>query len=141
MTIEEVKSRLRRYNELCRECRKVRHEIARRRADMTSPRAVKADALPGGRGNSLEAAIEKIDALEHRLRRLESDAVTARHNAEALITLADDPDGSAILRLHYIDGVRFEDVPERLYISPATMWRRYNQTIKIISEKLKNDSE
>ena len=74
MTIEEVKSRLRRYNELRRDCRKLHREIARRRADMTSPRAVKADALPGGRGNSLEAAIEKIDALEHRLRRLESDA-------------------------------------------------------------------
>ena len=54
MTIEEVKSRLRRYNELRRDCRKLHREIARRRADMTSPRAVKADALPGGRGNSLE---------------------------------------------------------------------------------------
>ena len=135
MTIEEVKSRLRRYNELCRECRKLRREIARRRADMTAPRAVKADALPGGRGNSLEAAIEKIDALEHRLRRLESDAVTARHNAEALITLADDPDGAAILRLHYIDGVRFEDVFEKLLLSERTMWRIYDRTIRQISEK------
>ena len=135
MTIEEVKSRLRRYNELCRECRKVRHEIARRRADMTSPRAVKADALPGGRGNSLEAAIEKIDALERRLRRLESDAVTARYNAEALITLADDPDGAAILRLHYIDSVRFEDVFEKLLLSERTMWRIYDRTIRQISEK------
>lgn len=136
MTVEEVKARLRRYNNLRRECRKLRLEIERRHADMAAPRAVKTDVVPGGRGNSLEAAIEKIDALERRLHCLEREAEAARADAETLIELVDSRDGYNILRLHYLDGVRFEEIPDRLPVSYRTMYRRYKDAIREISEKL-----
>lgn len=136
MTMEEVKARLRRGNELRRECRKLQKNIRARRVNMTAPRAVKTDALPGGKGNSLEAAIEKIDALERRLHCLEREAEAARADAETLIELVDCRDGYDILRLHYLDGVRFEEIPDRLPVSYRTMYRRYKDAIREISEKL-----
>lgn len=135
MTVEEVKARLRRYNDLRHECRRLARRIQSKRRDMEGLRAVKTDALPGGRGNSLEATIEKIDALERRYRDKLLIRDAARLSAEALIALAEDETGRDILELHYIDGVRFEDIPEKLFISSATMWRRYNQAIQEIAKK------
>ena len=135
MTMEEVKARLRRGNELRRECRKLQKNIRARRVNMTAPHAVKTDALPGGKGNSLEAAVEKIDALERRLHCLEREAEAARADAETLIELVDCRDGYDILRLHYLDGVRFEEIPDRLPMSSATMWRLYGKALREITKK------
>ena len=135
MTMEEVKARLRRGNELRRECRKLQKNIRARRVNMTAPHAVKTDALPGGKGNSLEAAVEKIDALERRLHCLEREAEAARADAETLIELVDCRDGYDILRLHYLDGVRFEEIPDRLPMSAATMWRLYGKALREITKK------
>lgn len=136
MTVEEVKARLQRYNNLRRECRKLQKNIRARRVNMTAPRAIKTDALPGGRGNSLEAAIERIDELERELHRLEHEADIARADAETLIGLAGSGDGREILRLRYLDGVRFEEIPDRLPVSYRTMYRRYKEAIHEIAEKL-----
>ena len=67
MTTEEVKERLRTYQRACKECRKLNRKIRDKRESMTQPRAVRTDALSGGKGNTLEAAIEKIDALAGKL--------------------------------------------------------------------------
>lgn len=139
MTVEDVKARLRRYNALCRECRSLTRQIRCKRRDMEGLRAVKTDALPGGRGNSLESAVERIDTLERRYRDKLMVRDAARRSVEALIASAEDETGRDILTLHYLDGIRFEDIPERLFLSPATMWRRYNRTIQEIARK--NDSE
>ena len=97
-------------------------------------RAVRTDSLPGGKGNSMEAAIEKIDGLERRLRDEQSERDAALSDVRALIGEADSDDGKAILSLRYIDGVRFEDIPERLFISERSMWRRYTDAIERIAE-------
>ena len=139
MTVEDVKARLRRYNALCRECRSLARQIRCRRRDMEGLRAVKTDALPGSRDNSLESAVERIDALERRYREKLMVRDAARLNVETLIASAEDETGRDILTLHYLDGIRFEDIPERLFISSATMWRRYDRAIREIARK--NDSE
>lgn len=135
MTVEEVKARLRRYNDLRHECRRLARRIQSKRRDMEGLRAVKTDALPGGKGNSLESAVERIDALERRYRDKLLIRDAARLSAEALIALAQDETGRDILELHYIDGVRFEDIPEKLFISERTMWRIYERTVRQIAEK------
>lgn len=132
MTIFEVKERLREYRRACRRCGELEKQIARRRSDMRVLRAVRTDSLPGGKGNSMEAAIEKIDGMERRLRSEQSERDAALSDVSALIGEADSDDGKAILSLRYIDGVRFEDIPERLFISERSMWRRYNEAIKKI---------
>ena len=96
---------------------------------MTQPRAVRTDALPGGKGNTLEAAIEKIDALERRLDAAQSEKDKSLSDVRALIALVEDPDGRYILILRYINGVSFDDIPEQMYISDRSMWRRYNRAI------------
>lgn len=135
MTVNEVKERLRQYRRMCRECRSLERQIKCKRRDMENLRAVKSDALPGGRENSLESAVERIDALERRYndKRLVRDA--ARMSVEALIAQVEDEAGRDILELHYLDGVRFEDIPEKLYVSERTMWRIYERTILQISKK------
>lgn len=132
MTVFEIKERLRAYRRVCRRCEELEKQIARRRADMRTLRAVRTDSLPGGKGNSMEAAIEKIDGLERRLMDEQAGRDAALSDVSALIGEADSDDGKAILSLRYIDGVRFEDIPERLFISERSMWRRYNEAIKKI---------
>ena len=129
MTTEEVKERLRTYQRACKECHKLNRKIRDKRESMTQPRAVRTDALPGGKGNTLEAAIEKIDALERRLDAAESEKDKALSDVRTLIALVEDPDGRYILILRYINGVSFDDIPEQMYISDRSMWRRYNRAI------------
>lgn len=129
MTTEEVKERLRAYRRACKECRKLNRKIRDKRDSMTQPRAVRTDALPGGKGNTLEAAIEKIDTLERRLHAAESEKDKALSDVRTLIALVEDPDGRYILILRYINGVSFDDIPEQMYISDRSMWRRYNRAI------------
>lgn len=134
MTVFEIKERLRTYRKACRRCEELEKQIARRRADMLTLRAVRSDSLPGGKGNSMEAAIEKIDALERRLVAEQSGRDAALSDVSALIGKVTDEEGKAILSLRYIDGVRFEDIPERLFISERSMWRRYNAVIFSIAD-------
>ena len=129
MTTEEVKERLRTYQRACKECRKLSRKIRDKRESMTQPRAVRTDALPGGKGNTLEAAIEKIDTLERRLDAAQSEKDKSLSDVRALIALVEDPDGRYILILRYINGVSFDDIPEQMYISDRSMWRRYNRAI------------
>ena len=129
MTADEVKERLRAYRRACKECRKLNRKIKDKRESMTQPRAVRTDALPGGKGNTLEAAIEKIDTLERRLHAAESEKDKALSDVRTLIALVEDPDGRYILILRYINGVSFDDIPEQMYISDRSMWRRYNRAI------------
>lgn len=139
MTASDVKERLQAYRRACKDCRKLSRKIRDKRESMLQPRAVKADALPGGQGNTLEAAIEKIDTMERHLHDAESARKKALSDVRALIALAQDPDGRYILTLRYVDGVSFDDIPTQMYMSPATMWRRYNRAIDQIARK--NDSE
>ena len=129
MTADEVKERLRAYCRIRNECRKLSRKIRDKRESMTQPRAVRTDALPGGKGNTLEAAIEKIDTLERRLHAAESEKDKALSDVRTLIALVEDPDGRYILILRYINGVSFDDIPEQMYISDRSMWRRYNRAI------------
>ena len=129
MTADEVKGRLRAFRRACKECCKLSRKIRDKRESMTQPRAVRTDALPGGKGNTLEAAIEKIDTLERRLHAAESEKDKALSDVRTLIALVEDPDGRYILILRYINGVSFDDIPEQMYISDRSMWRRYNRAI------------
>lgn len=129
MTADEVKGRLRAYRRACKECCKLNRKIRDKRDSMTQPRAVRTDALPGGKGNTLEAAIEKIDALERRLDAAQSEKDKSLSDVRALIALVENPDGRYILILRYINGVSFDDIPEQMYISDRSMWRRYNRAI------------
>ena len=129
MTTDEVKERLRAYRRACKECRKLNRKIRDKRESMTQPRAVRTDALPGGKGNTLEAAIEKIDTLERRLDAAESEKDKALSDVRTLIALVEDPDGRYILILRYINGVSFDDIPEQMYVSDRSMWRRCNRAI------------
>ena len=141
MTTYEVKERLREYRRACRRCGELEQRIARKRSDMRALRAVRTDSQPGGSGNSLEAAIEKIDGLERRLMDEHAGRDAALADVRALIDLVDTgsdegQDGRKILSLRYIDGVRFEDIPDIAKVSLRSMWRRYNRAIAEIAVKI-----
>ena len=141
MTVFEIKERLRAYRRACRRCEELEKQIARRRADMRTLRAVRTDSLPGGKGNSMEAAIEKIDGLERRLMDEQAGRDAALADVRVLIDLVDTDseegqDGKKILSLRYIDGVRFEDIPDMVGVSLRSMWRRYNGAISAIAVKI-----
>ena len=141
MTVFEIKERLREYRKACRRCGELEQRIARKRSDMRALRAVRSDSQPGGKGNSMEAAIERIDELERRLMDEHAGRDAALADVRALIDLVDTgsdegQDGRKILSLRYIDGVRFEDIPDIAKVSLRSMWRRYNRAIAEIAVKI-----
>lgn len=135
MTSFEIKERLREYNRACRRCEELERQIIRRRAALSSPRAVRFDVLPGGKGNSIESAIERIDELERRLADEKSLCEKALDDVRSLIAFAKDDDGKAILSLRYIDGVSFGEIPERIHLSERSMWRKYDQAVEQIAAR------
>lgn len=135
MTAFEVKERLRTYQRACRECRKIKSELARVRDGMTDIRSPRMDAMP--RGSSLRRSmwvIERGDWLERRLAAAETDRDAALDDVRALIALTHDSDGRDILTLRYVDNVRFEDIPARVLLSERSMWRAYNRAVRDIAE-------
>lgn len=104
---------------------------------MENLRAVKSDALPGGGGNSLESAIEKIDMMERQLLRLKRDTIAAKIDVEALIALADDKDGVAFMWLYFIDGVSINDIANKhLFRSRSSIYAHYRTALEQIWTKI-----
>lgn len=134
MTAVEVKQQLRQYLKISAECDSLSKRIKGKRNDLVYLQAVVTDSTPrnGGTSHSLESIIERIDILERRYQKRLDDCQKAKQRVQELISLAPEGYYRDILELHYIDGIKFDDIPEMLFISRATMWRYYNAAIKKI---------
>ena len=134
MTADDVKSRLREYRRTCRRCEETQRRIDDRRANMAGNRYMSTAAL--------DDTLEQIAELERRLHAEEAARDAALEDVKTLIGMAADRTGKTILQMRYIDGVRFETIPDKLFLCDRTMWRHYNRVIREIvaaGEKLTAD--
>lgn len=128
----KVKKQLRSYNRIRADCDMLRRRIAIKRKDKEQLKAVAIDGMPHSSesSNSLERAEELIDELMKEYIRMLEEREERELHVLKLIEAAPDEDGHSILFLRYIEGRRFEDIPEILHISDRTMWRTYNDAIE-----------
>lgn len=134
MTADDVKNRLREYRRACRRCEETQRRIDAHRANMAGNRYMSTDAL--------DDTLGQIAELERRLHAEEAARDAALEDVKTMIGMAEDKTGKTILQMRYIDGVRFETIPDKLFLCDRTMWRHYNRVIREIvaaGEKLTAD--
>lgn len=126
---EEKKQYLKSYQKAMRRENDILEEIQQLRTEKMFP-ATHMEGLPAAAGPSdLSAYMAKIDELIGRLKEERLKRITLRERIEGDINRLKDEDEKAVLRYRYIQGLKWEDVCERIGFS-------WNHTHKIHSNAL-----
>lgn len=135
MTAKEVKKQLRSYNRIRADSDMLRRRIEYKKRSKEQLKAVASDGMPHSptSANQIERATEEIDELIKRYIDMLVLSEEQELSVLKLIESAPNEDGRSILFLRYIEGKRFEDIPEILHISDRTMWNYYNDSIDKIA--------
>lgn len=127
---EGLKSWLHRYKELQTDADRLHDRLDELRSRAESAKIPGLDGMPrslsydGDRTGSLLAQIEEAEA---EARAAQQEATAARRDLETAIKKISGPrwaDRREVLRLRYVDGLRWPDVSERMYGDEADFWDR-----------------
>ena len=101
---------------------------------MDSPSSPNWDGMPHGTGvsNPVEKMVSKKWALEQRYRAKLAELLAAQESIEDLIEGLETPTERDLMRYHYIDGLKWEDVCVRINYS----WRQTHRIHSAILDKL-----
>lgn len=127
---EELKIWLWRYQELQRDANRVWDRLDELRSRIAAARSTNLDGIP--HGNSVDADrigadLARLEDLEQEAREVQEEATASRREIEAAIRKITGPrwaDRREVLRLRYVDGLRWEDVAEHLYGDSQDFWDR-----------------
>lgn len=127
---ENIKAWLRRYGELQRDAGRLWDRAGELRGRISVARSTNLDGMP--RGSSVDADrigadLSRLEELEQEAREAQQEATAARRKIEAEIKKITGPrwaDRREVLRLRYIDGLKWEDAAERLFGDDPQFWDR-----------------
>lgn len=120
-TSEAIKDWLRRYQEAARDSAALDSRVANARAKAEATKVSRIDGMPhatGYAGDSLGAALARIDELEGEAREARAHAVELYHEVDAAIKQISGPgwpDQRAVLQMRYLDGCRWAEIAEMLF--------------------------
>lgn len=141
MKPKELKLILRDFTKIKSEVASIQQTLNRLREQVESVRSAASNGLPRS-GKIIDVVADAVCRLEKAMEHYR-DKMTIYTDqlmeCEYLISLCSDQDGRTILREHYINGIKFENIPILINVSPETMWRYYRRAIKEICDKV--DSE
>lgn len=118
---EGLKAWLRRYGELQRDADRLHDRVDELRSRIQSARAPNLDGLPRGRSGDndrLGSDLAHLEELEREAAEVQQEATAARSEIRTEIRQITGPrwaDRREVLRLRYLDLLRWEDVCERLF--------------------------
>lgn len=127
---ENIKAWLRRYRELQADAGRLWDRLEDLRVRVESARTAHLDGLPhGSRGDAdrIGADLSRLEDLEQEAREVQQEATTSRRAIEAAIRKISGrgwADWREVLRLRYIDGLRWEDVSEHLFGDNPDFWNK-----------------
>ncbi len=127
---EALKQWLRRYQELQSDANRLWDRAGELRGRITVARSTNLDGMP--HGNSVDADrigadLSRLEELEQEAREVQQEATTSRREIEAAIRKISGrgwADRREVLRLRYIDGLKWEDAVERLFGDDPQFWDR-----------------
>ena len=138
MTKEEVKQALREYLPAKQALASAKSELAFVRANADGIRAVVISGMPhgsGGTSNPVDVALHKIEEAEKDLEAAVVQYAEKLQQVEQLILSAIDTYGQTIIRLRWIEGVKFDYIPSKIHMSRRAMFEHYENAVTEISEK------
>ena len=127
---ERLKSWLHRYQELQSDAARLLDRLDELRNRIQSARTTHIDGLPHGSGGDVDrigGIVAQLEEVEEEAREAQEAATAARREIETAIrkiTGRGWADRREVLRLRYIDGLRWEDATERLFGDDPKFWDR-----------------
>lgn len=134
-----TKSDLQQYRVLVREAEQLRGQVERLESAMTAPKVQQLEDRPAGVARE-GSALENLVARHEELLELYREKLTALAVAQLRVERAIDglePTERCLMRLRYLDGLRWEAVCVKMSYS----WRRVHQVHAQALEKLRKESE
>lgn len=125
---ERLKAWLRRYGELRVDADRLFDRADELRGRIQIARTANIDGMPHARGKDgdrIGSDIARLEELEREAMEAQQEATTARHEIEAVIRKITGPrwaDRREVLRLRYVDCLRWEDAAERLFGDDQGFW-------------------
>lgn len=125
---EALKAWLHRYGELQRDADRIYDRLVDLRSRSESARTAHLDGLPhGSRGDAdrIGGIVGELEEVESEAREAQEAATAARREITAAIRKISGrrwADRREVLRLRYLDGLRWEDAAERLFGDESTFW-------------------
>ena len=123
-----LKQWLRRYQELQTDAVRLADRAGELRGSIESARTSSLDGMPHAQnrdGDRTGTLLARLEELEQEAMEAQQEATAARRKIETAIRRITGPrwaDRREVLRLRYLDGLRWEDVSERLYGDEADDW-------------------
>ncbi|MGN0585141.1 MAG: hypothetical protein ACI4JD_06780 [Ruminococcus sp.] len=135
MTKEELLS----YKNIRRELEDIKNRINQLKEDARSPKGVRYSDIPRGRGepiSSQQSYIEQLEKLSELYEEKKALLVKTQIAIERAISSL-PPELASLMRHRYIDGMRWEDINDKLYISHSQSVRLHQKAMKLLTNSKK----
>lgn len=129
--IEEKKEYLKGYRKAKQREQMLLEQIQQLRLDTMMP-SINNDGMPhGSSGESdLSDYIEKYEELKEKLKKERLEAVQTYQRIHRSLKRMEDSDEREALTRYYLIGEKWEDIPRKMRVSRATMFRIYDSALR-----------
>ncbi|MBQ8514643.1 MAG: sigma-70 family RNA polymerase sigma factor [Ruminococcus sp.] len=124
------------YKNIRRELQSIEKQIMQLKADARSVKGVRYTDSPRGRGEPVSAQqryIERLEELSALYEDKKAQLMESQIAIERAITSL-PPELRILMRYRYIDGMRWEDVNAKMYISEPTSKRMHRKAMQLIGK-------
>lgn len=137
MTKEELKRQLHSYRELKVESEQVAERLAEVESKMTSPRGAGSDGMPhgSGAGDPMFGIVSQHIDLQKKYQLLQEKLARSQLQIEELISEL-EPRERVLMRFHYIDGLTFEQMGEKMEYAGRHIRRLHAFALSHLLEKM-----